>query len=145
MKLDFGGVRKKRFSTSGFVCGRDPLQIRTFWSACLWGRGRPGAKPNDRFCEFRFGPDRPSPPRAGAGEQDIGADNKPKGVLADDRDVDKDANDRKDCHQERGDKSKPHVCPQFTGAWSPHAAHNHRSVHITVLHTTAGTAPSNQR
>ncbi len=52
-----------------------------------------------------------------AGEQDVGADDDPKGVLANDGDVDKDANDPKDCYYERGHKSKTHLCPQLVDAW----------------------------
>ena len=80
--------------------------------------------------EFRFGPDRPSPPRAG--EHDIGADNDPKGVVADDRDGDKDANDPKNCHYERGDKSKTHSCPPGSLTHGPHAAHSCWSMYITA-------------
>jgi hypothetical protein len=73
-----------------------------------------------RLCEFRFGPDRPSHLRAG--EHDIGADNDPKGVLADDRDGDEDANDPNNCHHERGDKSKTHLHPGLL-THCPRAAH----------------------
>jgi len=82
-----------------------------------------------RFCEFRFGPDRPLHLRAG--EHDIGADDDPKGVLADDRDGDKDANDPNNCHHERGDKSKTHLHPGLL-THCPRAARIRRSLHITV-------------
>ena len=73
-----------------------------------------------RLCEFRFGLDRPSHLRAG--EHDIGADNDPKGVLADDRDGDEDANNPNNCHHERGDKSKTHLHPGLL-THCPRAAH----------------------
>jgi hypothetical protein len=73
-----------------------------------------------RLCEFRFGLDRPSHLRAG--EHDIGADNDPKGVLADDRDGDEDANNPNNCHHERGDKSKTHLHPGLLTR-CPRAAH----------------------
>jgi hypothetical protein len=41
-------------------------------------------------------------------EHDIGADREPEGVVADDRDLDKDAEDRKDDREQREHKSKVH-------------------------------------
>jgi hypothetical protein len=81
----------------------------------------------DCFCEFRFGRDRPLflfssfPIVAHANDQEKGAGHNPKGVVADDRNFDKDANDRKNCDQERGDKSKVHLHP--LGAWPVCSAH----------------------
>ena len=51
-----------------------------------------------------------SQPRAG--EDDIAGDHEPKGVIADERDIDKDADDPKNHQHERDDKSKAHLQPQ---------------------------------
>jgi hypothetical protein len=81
----------------------------------------------DCFCEFRLGRDRPLflfssfPIVANANDQEKGAGHNPKGVVADDRNFDKDANDRKNCDQESGDKSKVHLHP--LGAWPVCSAH----------------------
>ena len=46
-----------------------------------------------------------------AGEDDIAGDHEPKGVIADERDIDKDADDPKNHQHERDDKSKAHLQP----------------------------------
>jgi hypothetical protein len=45
--------------------------------------------------------------------QNPGAEKNPKGVIADDRDFDEDANDRKQRDHERGDKSPLHLPTDF--------------------------------
>jgi hypothetical protein len=50
---------------------------------------------------------------ANANDQDIGAEKNPKGVVADHRDFDEDANDRKHRDQERGDESQVHLLTGF--------------------------------
>jgi hypothetical protein len=55
-------------------------------------------------------------PRCRAGEHDIAGDDEPEGVIADELDVDEDADDPKNNQRERDDKSPAHLQPP--GAWS---------------------------
>jgi hypothetical protein len=78
-----------------------------------------GHRARTGLCEFRLGPDRPLfllPKLArvlvgSANGHDIRTEHNPKGVVADDRNFDKDANDRNHYHHERGDKSPFHLRP----------------------------------
>jgi hypothetical protein len=77
-----------------------------------------------RPCEFRLGRDQAlsSSSRANANEPEIGAGENPKGVLADKRDIDKDAKDRKSSDHESGDKPKgsfAHSGASASGAHPP--------------------------
>jgi hypothetical protein len=89
-------------------------------------RSTPGRRCAPRKkCEFRTSPIRkilqgisaprgaetPLEPRARAGEDDIAGDDEPEGVIADGRDVDEDADDRKTHQHERDDKSEAHLQP----------------------------------
>jgi hypothetical protein len=69
------------------------------------------------FCEFPFAPNPPLVPRAS--EHDVGGDSDPKGAIADDRDVDKDAKDRKNYQRERRQIQSPFAHPvMVTRCWA---------------------------
>jgi hypothetical protein len=66
------------------------------------------------FCEFPFTPNPPLVPRAS--ENDVGGDSDPKGEIADDWDVDKDAKDRKNYQRERRQIQSPFAHPVMVNA-----------------------------